>query len=89
MFVLTLKYGTASDGMAAADGFARPDCKFYQGLFIARNATIVACSTLTGFGERLLCLTYESRKGLHASMCDVDSLFACVGGGGFGNHLAH
>ena len=49
VFVLTLKYGTASDGMAAANGCARVGCKLNQCLFIALNVTIAACATLTGF----------------------------------------
>ena len=49
VFVLTLKYGTASDGMAAANGCARLDCKLNQCLCIAFNATIAACATLPGF----------------------------------------
>ena len=87
VFVLTLKYGTASDGMAAANGCARAGSKLNQCLFIALNATIAACATLTGFGKRFLCLRYEPRTGLHACMCDVNSLLVCVGGGGSGNHL--
>ena len=54
VFVLTLKYGTALDGMAAANGCAV--CKFKQCVFIPANASIGACASLTGFGKRLLCL---------------------------------
>lgn len=43
VFVLTLKYGTASDGMAAANGCARAVGELNQCLFIAPNATIAAC----------------------------------------------
>ena len=68
---------------------AHADCKLNQCLLIAPNTTITACATLTGFGKRLLCFRYEPRTGLHACMCDVDSLLACVGGGGLGKHLAH
>ena len=49
VFVLTLKYGTASDGMAAANGCARAGSKLNQCLLIAPNATIPICATLTGF----------------------------------------
>jgi hypothetical protein len=49
VFVLTLKYGTALDGLAAANGCARANGELNQCLFIAFNATIAACATLPGF----------------------------------------
>ena len=49
VFVLALKHGTASDGMAAAIGCARLGCKLNQCLCIAFNATIFAFATLPGF----------------------------------------
>ena len=49
VFVLTLKYGTALDGMEAENGCARADGELNQCLCIAFNATIAACATLPGF----------------------------------------
>ena len=55
VFVLTLKYGTASDGMAVANGCARAGSKLNQCLFIAPNATIAAwVCDLDGFWKAVI-----------------------------------